>query len=136
MADNDDEFLSVEEREKAEQELLAACEKFVESEEKTSDSEFNTDATEQDDFEPAVKKRKAKKRVAKKDQVFDVKVAVCNEVRKHPEIYQITCKGYQDKNLKDASWKEISISVSEIIGIATSADTCKKHWTALKESTR
>lgn len=54
------------------------------------------------------------------DLLFEVKAAVCNEVRKHPEIYQITHKGYHDKPLKDANWKRISEAVSIAIGEETS----------------
>lgn len=67
--------------------------------------------------------------------VFDEKVAVSQQVRIHPELYQITHKGYQDKQLKDSIWQNVSKTINDA-GIPISVETCKKHWTALKESTR
>ncbi|XP_055308301.1 uncharacterized protein LOC129572380, partial [Sitodiplosis mosellana] len=82
------------------------------------------------------KKKKKKERTTKKDQEFIAKVAVCEEVRSYPQLYQISHKQYHDKEVKDAVWKLVSEGVTNRIGSPVTVTECKKFWTALKESTR
>lgn len=142
MADSEADGLTAEERANAESGLLKAVDEFMKQQSEGA-SASNNDQEESNDedatFEPDRKKRRTKratKKAAKKDIVFDAKVAVCKEVRKHPELYQITHKGYQDKHLKDSIWENVSEAVKSCINKPISVDECKKLWTALKESTR
>lgn len=128
MAD-DNNSLTAEERENAADELLKEAEKFIE---KGNQADGDND----DEVKEPSRKKKRGRNATKKDQLHDVKVAVCNEIRKYPELYQITHKSYQDKQLKESTWQAVSEAVSKSIGTSTSVDICKKHWTALKESTR
>lgn len=101
-----------------------------------SDEMDETDGAGKSDGGKQIKRKGKRKRVLKKVAEHAIKVAICSEVRKHPEIYQITHKEYSNKQLKDASWQQISKEVSQIIGSEIMVAECKKYWTALKESTR
>lgn len=133
---HDNDSLTDEERAKSEKSLLEAANEFISNQ---AEKSIASNDEEDDLLEPDKKRKKVganRKATAKKDKVFDAKLAVCNEVRKHPELYQITHKGYQNKQLKDAIWQDVSEAVSNAIDTHTPVEECKKHWTALKESTR
>lgn len=165
MSSSEFELLSAEDKQKAEDGLMAAADEFMKNQSDKKGGSGGSDMDIEEESEPDARKKKvrnpkanndksknnkpsnnksnkttekvqSKKRVAMKDVLFEVKAAVCNEVRKHPEIYQITHKGYHDKPLKDASWNQISEAVSIAIGEEISVEKCQKHWRALTESTR
>ncbi|XP_061086403.1 transcription factor Adf-1-like [Conger conger] len=48
-------------------------------------------------------------------------------VSDNPVIYDLTMKGYHDKNIKNKAWRD----VSAILGV--SADKCKKKWKYLRD---
>lgn len=78
---------------------------------------------------------KATKR-KKKDLEHAAKVAICEEVRKHPAIYQITHQNYMNKITRDAIWEEISDALINKLGPSMTVQNCRKMWDALRESTR
>lgn len=135
------EGLTEAERDAAVQGLTEAALNFAgrpKSNRKRKDIVTDMDIDELDvvDGEKPNEKKGRSKRVSKKAAEFDIKVALCNEIRKHPEIYQITHKDYANKQAKDAIWVNISKEISQNLGSQISVADCKKYWTALKESTR
>lgn len=90
--DDISDSLTAEERAKGEEELMAEVDKFV-----ANQNTHTEPIDEEEDEQPKKKRKKPQskgKPAPKKDLVFDVKMAVCNEVRKHPELYQINHKEY------------------------------------------
>lgn len=75
-------------------------------------------------------------KLKKKDREHAAKVAICQEVRKYPSLYQITHKEHLNKVAKDAIWEEISASLKGKIGPKMTIQHCRKLWEALRESTR
>lgn len=121
--------LTPDERRIAEEGLEQAAMKFLKGSDVGETSDIDME-------EGATKRKKKSKPIPKKQQEFDVKLAVCNEVKSYPELYQINHKKYHDKELKEAIWQKVSDAVTTSIGLPCSVAVCKKFWTALKESTR
>lgn len=75
-------------------------------------------------------------KILKREREFEMKVAICEEVRKYPALYQITHKNYANKGIKDSNWKEISETLKIRFGPTMTISYCRKLWDALRESTR
>lgn len=81
-------------------------------------------------------KQKTSKTVLKKDREYNAKIAICEEVRKYPALYQITHRQYANKVDKDAMWEEISLALKKKMGPKMTVKYCRKLWDSLRESTR
>lgn len=86
--------------------------------------------------EPQPKKRKRVKKPTKRDQELEVKLALCEEVRKYPCLYQITSKEYSNKIAKYTIWHKISVVLSDNFEKHITVLEVRKFWDALRESTR
>ncbi|XP_058832735.1 uncharacterized protein LOC131690762 [Topomyia yanbarensis] len=94
------------------------------------------DILEQENTEPPPKKRKRTFKPTKRNYETEIKLALCAEIRKYPCLYQITNKDYSNKIAKDAIWHQISSTVSSSLNRSVTVLECRKHWDALRESTR
>lgn len=81
-------------------------------------------------------KKKSSKKETKKEREFSLKVSVCTEVRKYPELWSTVNKDYANKPLKDSIWVKVAKAVSSTVGRNETEDNCRKFWLALRESAR
>lgn len=137
MDEDLDESLSAEERRIAVHGLEIEAMKFA----KRSGAPVATDIQDDIDMESgeekgAKRKKTAPKRKTKKEKEFDIKVAICEQVKVHPELYQINHTDYHNKEMKEAIWQKVCEAVAISTKATITVADCKKFWTALKESTR
>lgn len=138
--------LTEKERKKAIAEHMKEIDNHIEKQKQQknqTDEEDGLSAESEENVPSAKGKRKRGKRAAKKPKVqtkkqqeFGIKVAVASEVRKNPALYQLTHKGYQDRQLTESLWKSVSENVSKIIGEEKLPQDCKDIWRAMRESCR
>lgn len=63
----------------------------------------------------------------KKELEYDMKVAICNQVRNFPSLYQITHQNYSNRAEKDAIWEQISVSLCTKFGPKMTVQKCRKQ---------
>ncbi|XP_062548658.1 uncharacterized protein LOC134213536 [Armigeres subalbatus] len=100
------------------------------------DEEYSQELEEPSEEPQGKKRKRAAKKKSKRDQEIDIKLSICEEIKKYACVYQITNKDYSNKNAKDAAWHQISSNVSARMGRSVKVHECRKYWDALKESTR